>query len=127
MRSSPATSTAASSSTAAAPSTWSPTASCARSTEPSCGDAVVVTTLVCGDRRLLLGSRTFVMGIVNVTPDSFSDGGQFHGIDDAVAHAVALVDAGADIVDVGGESTKPGAAVVDVETERARVLPVIEA
>jgi dihydropteroate synthase len=67
------------------------------------------------------------MGIVNVTPDSFSDGGRFVRHDDAVAHALALVAEGADIVDVGGESTRPGAAPVDEVTELARVVPVVEA
>ncbi len=89
-------------------------------------------TLRCGDRALVLGARTYVMGIVNVTPDSFSDGGAHYAVRDAVDHAVALVDAGADIVDLGGESTRPGAALigegaVSVDEERRRVLPVIEA
>lgn len=67
------------------------------------------------------------MGIVNVTPDSFSDGGRFFDVDAAVAHACALVDEGADVLDIGGESTRPGAVAVDVDEERRRVLPVIEA
>ncbi len=67
-----------------------------------------------------------VMGIVNVTPDSFSDGGRFGTTDVAVAHALALLDEGAAVVDVGGESTRPGATPVDVSTERDRVVPVIE-
>ncbi|MGH3917147.1 MAG: dihydropteroate synthase [Pseudonocardiaceae bacterium] len=66
-----------------------------------------------------------VMGILNVTPDSFSDGGRFLDRDDAVAHGVALHEQGADLVDVGGESTRPGAHRVDAETEIARVLPVL--
>ncbi len=66
-----------------------------------------------------------IMGILNVTPDSFSDGGAFQSVDAAVAHAVELVAQGASIVDVGGESTRPGASAVDVTTERARVLPVV--
>jgi dihydropteroate synthase len=66
------------------------------------------------------------MGIVNVTPDSFSDGGSFFGVDDAVAHALRLLDDGADVLDIGGESTPPGAAAVDVDEELRRVLPVIE-
>ena len=70
--------------------------------------------------------RPLIMGIVNVTPDSFSDGGQFDSTDAAIEHGLALVDAGAQIVDVGGESTRPGADRVDVETERKRVLPVVE-
>lgn len=70
--------------------------------------------------------RTVVMGIVNVTPDSFSDGGAHADRDAAVAHAEALLAAGADLVDVGGESTRPGAEPVDEETELARVVPVVE-
>lgn len=65
------------------------------------------------------------MGIVNVTPDSFSDGGRFNELDTALKHARRLVDEGADILDIGGESTRPGAATVDTETELGRVLPVI--
>ncbi len=68
-----------------------------------------------------------LMGIVNVTPDSFSDGGLFLGADAAVAHGLELVEQGADIVDVGGESTRPGAQPVAAEQELRRVLPVIEA
>ena len=67
------------------------------------------------------------MGILNVTPDSFSDGGRFVHHDDAVAHGLALVEGGADLVDVGGESTRPGAEPVDEATELARVVPVVEA
>lgn len=71
--------------------------------------------------------RPRVMGILNVTPDSFSDGGSRTGVDAAVAAGLAMAEAGADIVDVGGESTRPGAEVVSPETEQARVLPVIRA
>jgi dihydropteroate synthase len=70
--------------------------------------------------------RPRLMGVVNVTPDSFSDGGLHAGTDAAVTHGLALAAAGADIVDVGGESTRPGAVEVPVEEERRRVLPVIE-
>ena len=73
----------------------------------------------------MCGSRPAVMGIVNVTPDSFSDGGRFLDADAAVAHGLALVAAGADLLDVGGESTRPGAAAVDAVEERRRVLPVV--
>ena len=66
------------------------------------------------------------MGILNVTPDSFSDGGKFYEVDDAVKHAKEMVDAGADIIDVGGESTKPGSDPVSEGEELERVLPVIE-
>jgi dihydropteroate synthase len=69
--------------------------------------------------------RCAVLGVLNITPDSFSDGGQFLDRDDAVRHGVAMRAAGADLVDVGGESTRPGATRVDAATECARVLPVI--
>lgn len=100
-----------------------------------------------GERSLELGKRTLIMGIVNVTPDSFSDGGQFLDRDQAIAHAERLLDEGADILDIGGESTRPGARVdagasmpvelkksaglkagvpaVGAEEELKRVLPVI--
>ena len=71
------------------------------------------------------GSRAAVMGVVNVTPDSFSDGGRWLDADAAVAHGLALVAAGADLLDVGGESTRPGAAPVDAAEERHRIEPVI--
>ena len=67
-----------------------------------------------------------IMGVVNVTPDSFSDGGQFDDAEAAIRHARRLIDEGADIVDIGGESTRPGAAPVPVEEELQRVIPVIE-
>ncbi|MFN8168489.1 MAG: dihydropteroate synthase [Candidatus Nanopelagicales bacterium] len=70
--------------------------------------------------------RTLVMGVLNVTPDSFSDGGLYLDAGRAVEHGLALVEAGADLVDVGGESTRPGAVRVDVEAELARVVPVVE-
>lgn len=71
--------------------------------------------------------KTWVMGIVNVTPDSFSDGGRFLGVEKAVNHAKELVEAGADIVDVGGESTRPGSRFVSAEEELERVIPIIKA
>ena len=67
-----------------------------------------------------------VMGVVNVTPDSFSDGGKFLDVDDAVAHALELAAQGAEILDIGGESTRPGAEPVSEAEELRRVLPVIE-
>jgi len=73
-----------------------------------------------------LGKRTLVMGILNVTPDSFSDGGRFATVEAALAQARRLTDEGADILDVGGESTRPGATEVTEDEEIARVLPVIE-
>ncbi|MEX0989870.1 MAG: dihydropteroate synthase [Actinomycetota bacterium] len=80
----------------------------------------------CGEHVLGLGERTLVMGILNVTPDSFSDGGRFLDAEPAVEHAVRLAREGADIVDVGGESTRPGADEVPVDEELRRVVPVIE-
>lgn len=76
---------------------------------------------------LTVPGRTAVMGIVNVTEDSFSDGGKWLAVDDAIAHAKDLVAQGADIIDVGGESTRPGATRVPADKEAARVTPVIEA
>jgi dihydropteroate synthase len=74
-----------------------------------------------------IGERTLIMGILNVTPDSFSDGGLFDSVDDAVAYTERLVSEGADIIDVGGESTRPGGEPVSVDEEISRVVPVIEA
>jgi dihydropteroate synthase len=73
------------------------------------------------------GSRTHIMGVLNVTPDSFSDGGKFQTVNAAIDRAVEMVRSGVDIIDIGGESTKPGATPIDEQTELARVLPVIEA
>ena len=73
------------------------------------------------------GSKTYIMGILNVTPDSFSDGGRFYEIDKALKNVDIMVKDGADIIDVGGESTRPGASFVTVEEEINRVCPVIEA
>lgn len=80
----------------------------------------------CRDHVFELGGRTLVMGILNVTPDSFSDGGMFDDAQDAVLHAARLVDEGADLLDIGGESTRPGSDPVSPGEELARVLPVIE-
>ena len=80
----------------------------------------------CGSKRLSL-QRTLIMGIVNVTPDSFSDGGKHNTVDAAVNWGCRLAQEGADILDVGGESTRPGAAAVTVEDELQRVIPVVEA
>lgn len=83
-------------------------------------------SLNCAGRVLLL-DRPRIMGVVNVTPDSFSDGGQFHDLAHAVAHARSMVVQGADLIDVGGESTRPGAEPVPLQVELDRVIPVIEA
>lgn len=85
-----------------------------------------VATLDCGGRSLRL-DRPRVMGIVNVTPDSFSDGGAHFDAGAAIAHGLALAAEGADILDVGGESTRPGAEAVSVEEELRRTIPVVEA
>jgi dihydropteroate synthase len=84
-------------------------------------------SLVIRGKNFDWGNRTYVMGVLNVTPDSFSDGGEFQTVDAAIIRAVEMVAAGVDIIDIGGESTKPGAIPVDVATELARVIPVIEA
>ena len=78
-------------------------------------------------KSIPIGERTLVMGILNVTPDSFSDGSQFSSLDQALAHAEQMIAEGADIIDVGGESTRPGAVPVTAEEEIERVVPVIEA
>jgi dihydropteroate synthase len=82
--------------------------------------------LQCGNFRLSI-ARPLIMGVINVTPDSFSDGGLYLSTTAAVAHARQLIAEGADLLDVGGESTRPGAAAVPLEEERRRVLPVLEA
>ena len=80
----------------------------------------------CREREIVCGERTLLMGIVNVTPDSFSDGGAFLDTDSAVAHAMQLAAEGADLLDVGGESTRPGSEEVPADEELARVVPVVE-
>ena len=78
-------------------------------------------------RSLPWGARTLVMGVLNVTPDSFSDGGRFFDAARALEHAARMVEEGADILDIGGESTRPGSADVDAEEEERRVVPVVAA
>jgi dihydropteroate synthase len=89
-------------------------------------DARPIYTLTLRGSACALGPRTWIMGVLNVTPDSFSDGGRFDGPDAAIADGLAQLEAGADIVDVGGESTRPGAAAVAADEEIRRVAPVIE-
>ncbi|MCK4996102.1 MAG: dihydropteroate synthase, partial [Thermoplasmatales archaeon] len=72
-----------------------------------------------------IGKRTIIMGILNVTPDSFSDGGKFFSVDDAVKQAVRMEEEGADIIDIGGESTRPGSNAISLDEEMNRVLPVV--
>ncbi len=81
----------------------------------------------CGEKTFDLSRRIMVMGILNVTPDSFSDGGQHYQRDVAVQHAMQMVEDGADIIDIGGESTRPGAEPVSLDDELKRTIPVIEA
>lgn len=78
-------------------------------------------------RQLELGGKSLLMGILNVTPDSFSDGGEFDAPDRALAHAAEMIAQGATIIDVGGESTRPGAAAISAKEEQSRILPIIEA
>lgn len=84
----------------------------------------MIRQLVCGKFRFDL-DRPLIMGVVNITPDSFSDGGDFIDPAKAIAFAECLVSQGADLIDIGGESTRPGAELVTLETERSRVLPVL--
>ena len=79
-----------------------------------------------GNRSLPIGERTLIMGVLNVTPDSFSDGNQFLNFDQAIAHGEKMIVDGADIIDVGGESTRPGAVPVTADEEIERVVPLIE-
>ena len=83
-------------------------------------------TISCGNKEIILGERTLVMGILNVTPDSFSDGGRYNNLDSAMKQAERLISEGADIIDVGGESTRPGHTQITSEEEISRVVPVIE-
>ncbi|UQD50699.1 dihydropteroate synthase [Bacillus methanolicus] len=80
-----------------------------------------------GPYRLDYGKKTIIMGILNITPDSFSDGGKYNRLESAVEHALKMVENGADIIDIGGESTRPGHEPVPLDVELERVIPVIEA
>lgn len=84
---------------------------------------------VCGPYRFPMhpGARPLVMGILNVTPDSFSDGGRYHGLEAALAHAEQMIADGVDIIDIGGESTRPGAPPLSVQEELQRVMPTVYA
>lgn len=84
-------------------------------------------TMACRELSLTLGEKTLIMGILNMTPDSFSDGGSYASTEKAIERARQMVAEGADIIDIGGESTRPGAEKVSLEEELRRVLPVIEA
>ena len=80
-----------------------------------------------GSRDFATTGHTYIMGILNVTPDSFSDGGKFNQIDAALKHAEEMIRDGADVIDIGGESTRPGYTKISDEEETGRVVPVIEA
>ena len=82
--------------------------------------------LKCRDKNIELGKKTLIMGILNVTPDSFSDGGRYNNLDSALEQAKKMVEDGVDIIDIGGESTRPGHTQISVEEEIERVVPVIE-
>lgn len=89
-------------------------------------DCVRVLPLLNGN-VLNLQDRLLIMGILNVTPDSFSDGGKWNSLESAISHAKQMVAEGADVIDIGGESTRPGAAAVSQREEMERVIPVIKA
>lgn len=82
--------------------------------------------LKCRDKNIELGKKTLIMGILNVTPDSFSDGGRYNNLDSALEQAKKMVEDGVDIIDIGGESTRPGYTQISVAEEIGRVVPVIE-
>ncbi len=94
---------------------------------PGAGSASVQTADAVGIVRALDFSRPLIMGILNVTPDSFSDGGNYLSIQSAIQHAETMVEQGADIIDIGGESTRPGASPVSIQEQKERLLPVISA
>ncbi|MGN0732694.1 MAG: dihydropteroate synthase [Emergencia sp.] len=83
--------------------------------------------MIIGNRDFDTANNCYIMGILNVTPDSFSDGGKFNSLDNALFHAEEMIKEGADIIDIGGESTRPGHQVITSDEEIARVVPVIEA
>lgn len=86
-----------------------------------------MSVFICGQKPLHCGQRTLIMGIINVTPDSFSDGGSSYSTDAALNHGIKLLEEGADVLDIGGVATSPHAAFVDEEEEMKRVLPLIKA
>ena len=83
--------------------------------------------MIIGNRNFVVGRRPYIMGILNVTPDSFSDGGNYNNLDKALKHTKQMIDEGADIIDVGGESTRPGHTVISVQEEIERTCFIIEA
>ncbi|KAA0543690.1 dihydropteroate synthase [Bacillus sp. BGMRC 2118] len=87
---------------------------------------MIYSTITCGPHKLDMTQKTFIMGILNVTPDSFSDGGNYNQINNAINHATQMISEGADIIDIGGESTRPGYTEITVEEEISRTAPVIK-
>ena len=86
-----------------------------------------MSVFVCGKYVLDIDKRTYIMGILNVTPDSFSDGGDFLSAENALAHAVKMAKDGADIIDIGAQSTRPGNEKISAEEELTRLLPALKA
>lgn len=84
------------------------------------------TPIKCRKNVLNFGEKTYIMGILNITPDSFSDGGKFLYVDEAAKHAHHMIEQGADIIDVGGESTRPGSTRISSEEELERILPIVK-
>jgi len=82
--------------------------------------------IICNKKTLSIKDKTLIMGILNVTPDSFSDGGQYYEYNKAIDHALEMIETGADIIDIGGESTRPFADKISIEEELQRVIPIIE-
>lgn len=105
--------------------TTGPTRSESRRAERSAGVAAAAADSATSREALLDGTRTRIMGILNATPDSFSDGGRYVDVGSAVEHAIAMASAGADVIDVGGESTRPGADAVSADEEQRRVIPIV--
>lgn len=86
-----------------------------------------VQKIICREKEIVIGERTLIMGVLNVTPDSFSDGGRYYSIEAAVKRAEQIAQQGADIIDIGGESTRPGYVPISEQEEIERIIPVIEA
>ncbi len=84
------------------------------------------TILKCRDKELEIGTKTYIMGVLNLTPDSFYDGGKYSSLDKALKHVEQMIDEGADIIDIGGESTRPGSLSINLDEECERVIPVIK-
>jgi len=82
--------------------------------------------LKCRDKELEIGTKTYIMGVLNLTPDSFYDGGKYTQLEKALKHVELMIDEGADIIDIGGESTRPGSLAISLEEECERVIPIIK-